>query len=152
MKDESISQQNQKLNITKNKCQLKCFVNGSTLVPKEKSQTFILNSQCVKCRVLEAVACSEFPPSSDFCSRAHHHHPGEKFPLCPTEFALMQVMPMASCQGHPGSSPQSQLGHWGLEQLGPAEGVPGVGMGLSQGLFNTKKVDSVTFYSHSLLS
>lgn len=99
MKDESISQQNQKLSITKNKCQLKCFVNGNSLVPKEKSQTFILNSQCVKCRVLEAVACSEFPPSSDFCSRAHHHHPGEKFPLCPTEFALMQVMPMASCQG-----------------------------------------------------
>lgn len=99
MKDESISQQNQKLSITKNKCQLECFVNGDTLVPKEKSQTFIFNSQCVNAesfkQQLALISHSPLTSAPGLTTTIL----GRNFPSVPLEFALMQVMPTASCQG-----------------------------------------------------
>lgn len=82
MKDDSMtSQQNQKLRITKNKCQLKRFVNGSkTPIPKEKLQTFITNSQHVNAESLKQWLVFNSHPPLDSAPGFHHHPHGEKPP------------------------------------------------------------------------
>lgn len=81
MKDDSISQQNQKLRITKNKCQLERFVNGSNpSIPKEKLQTFITNSQYVNAESLKQWLVFNSHPPLDSALGFHHHPHGQKLP------------------------------------------------------------------------